>query len=263
MTRFPTVFVSHGPPTLVFDAHPCHDFLSGLGADLGRPEAILCVSAHWETDAATVSAAARPETIHDFFGFPDALYRVEYAAPGAPGLARRVAGMLGEAGIACETDPDRGLDHGAWAPLILMYPDADIPVTQISIQPARDAAHHLALGRALATLRDDGVLVLGSGNATHNLRERGRPDGTAPEWVRAFDGWLDAAVTGGREGEIAGWLEAAPEALRNHPTPDHYLPLPVVMGAAGGAAGGAGARGRRIHTSFASASLSMAAFAYD
>lgn len=257
MVTFPALFVSHGPPTMALDPGPCPDFLRRLGAELDPPEAILCVSAHWETARPRLGAAAEPATIHDFHGFPEALYRLRYPAPGAPDLARRTEALLAAAGFDCATDPERGLDHGAWMPLTLMYPEAKTPVTQLSIQPSERGAHHLALGRALAPLRAEGVLVMASGNATHNLSERGARDAPPAAWAQAFDDWLAAAVEAGRADDLVNYLETAPEAARNHPTPDHYLPLLVALGAAG-----PGARGRRLHASFTYATLSMAAFSF-
>ena len=162
----PSVFVSHGPPTMVVDDVAVRGFLGELGRGLGRPAAVLCVSAHWDTAAPCIGSAARPETIHDFYGFPAELYDLRYPAPGAPELAARTLTLLAEAGIEARLDPGRGLDHGAWEPLMLMYPEADVPVAQLSIQSTAGAAAHLALGRALAPLRRDGVLVLGSGQKT-------------------------------------------------------------------------------------------------
>ncbi len=258
MDALPTLFVSHGAPTMVIEESPARDFLAGLGAEIGRPEAVLCVSAHWETPAPMVSAAPRPETIHDFYGFPKALYEIAYGAPGAPALAARVAGLLDDAGLDCAIDPGRGLDHGAWSPLMLIYPDATVPVTQLSILASGDPARHFALGRALAGLRHEGVLVLASGNATHNLPERGRRDDPPQAFARAFDDWLAAAIESGRTDALLDYLDAGPEAARNHPTPDHYTPLLVALGAAGD-----GAKGRRTHASFTYGTLSMAAFRFD
>ena len=161
----PSVFVSHGAPSLPLEETPARGFLEGLGGELGRPEAVLCVSAHWETAAPALSLAASPETIHDFFGFPEALYRLRYPAPGAPDLARRAAALLGAAGQEASLVEDRGLDHGAWIPLMLMYADAGVPVTQLSVLTGDGPTAHLALGRALAPLRAEGVLILGSGGA--------------------------------------------------------------------------------------------------
>ena len=169
--QVPALFLSHGAPTLAVEETAETRAWAALAAELPRPRAILAVSAHWDTDSPMVSTAARPATIHDFTGFPAELYAQRYPAPGDPALAARVVKLLGAAGLACGTDPERGLDHGAWVPLKWMYRAADIPVTQLSVQSRRGAAHHHALGKALASLRDDGVLVLGSGGIVHNLRE--------------------------------------------------------------------------------------------
>ncbi|MSO91805.1 MAG: dioxygenase [Rhodospirillales bacterium] len=254
----PSVFVSHGAPTLVLDDSPAKTFLESLGRRLGRSRAILCVSAHWETAVPAVSAAANPATIHDFGGFPEELHRIRYPAPGAPWLAERVATLLGEQGLNCEISPDRGLDHGAWVPLMLMYRDASIPATQLSVQPTLGPRHHLRVGRALETLRAENVLVLGAGSAVHNLRYF-RPGGTAvPAWARRFDDWLADVVTAGDAEMLANYRDLAPDAAIAHPTDEHLLPLAVAMGA-----GGDGARGRVMHRGFMDGGLSMAAFAFD
>lgn len=228
--RLPSLFVSHGAPTLCLEPQPARTFLLGLGARLPHPEAILCVSAHWTTARPTVTLAARPETLHDFYGFPEALYDVRYPAPGAPRLARRVLELLTGAGIPAVGDDRRGLDHGAWVPLGLMYPQADVPVVQLSVQPDTPAREHLAIGEALAPLGKEGVLVMGSGGATHNLGDvrwetPGLPVAPPPEYVRAFDAWLKAAVAAGDAQALVEYLEQAPHARRNHPTPEHFLPL--------------------------------------
>ena len=259
MGRRPAIFVSHGSPMLMFEPVPARAFLGELGAGLGRPKAIVAVSAHWETASARASIVERPPTIHDFGGFPDELYQVQYPAPGAPDVARRAVGLLGEAGLAAAVDERRGLDHGAWVPLALMYPDADIPVTQLSIQTALGPAHHVAVGRALAPLRDEDVLVMASGSATHNLMtmQRGLHD-SPPAWVLEFDGWLAAALEAGDEASLVGYRSQAPHARHAHPRDEHLLPVFVAFGA-----GGPGAKGRRLHKSFTHGSLSMAAFAFD
>jgi 4,5-DOPA dioxygenase extradiol len=257
VTGIPSVFLSHGAPTLVFEDIPARSFMSGLGADLGPVKAILCVSAHWDTDAPRVSGAPAPETIHDFYGFPDELYRLRYDAPGAPELAKRVASLLSAAGPGCAIDASRGLDHGAWNPLMLIYPAAGIPVTQLSIQARRDPAHHLALGRALRPLRAEGVLVLASGGAVHNLRQfavdRERP---AP-WATSFDDWLADRISAGDEAALTGYRATRPDGKLAHPTDEHFLPLFVAMGAGGGKPG------RALHRGFAHGSLSMASYAWD
>lgn len=255
----PSLFVSHGAPTLVLDAVPAREFLAALPELLpAPPRAILAVSAHWETPVATASTAAAPATIHDFSGFPRALYALRYPAPGAPELAARAAALLAEAGIAAATDPARGLDHGAWVPLMLAWPDAETPVAQLSVQPERGAAHAYAVGRALAPLRAEGVLVLGSGSFTHDLSEfrsqRLAIDSPEPDWVSGFADWMDAAIVTGRTDDLLDYRRRAPEAAHNHPTEEHLLPLYVALGAGGAA--------QRVHRSTTFGVLRMDAYAF-
>ena len=256
---FPSIFVSHGAPTLVVDQVPAHDFLKGLGAQVGRPKAILAVSAHWMTAAPSLSLAEHPETIHDFGGFPDFMYELKYHAPGAPAVATRAAELLRAAGLDISLHPSRGLDHGAWVPLMLMYPEADIPVVQLSIQPRLPPEHHWQMGEALRPLRDEGVFILGSGSATHNLREAFLfPNSDQPPpYVSEFEAWLVDAVTNGRKDDLLHYLDRAPHGLRSHPTPDHFYPL-LVAAAAGTDEG----RGQVLHHSYTMSVLSMDAFAY-
>ncbi|HYG89971.1 MAG TPA: class III extradiol ring-cleavage dioxygenase [Azospirillum sp.] len=254
---FPSVFVSHGAPTLILEDSPGRAFLAGLGQRIGRPTAVLAVSAHWTTAQPMVSSAAVPETVHDFYGFPQALYEMRYPAPGAPELARRVTGLLRDSGVDGGMDPDQGLDHGAWVPLKLMYPQADIPVAQLSVQPRRSAADHIALGRALAPLRDEGVLILASGGAVHNLRDFRFGSERAAPWAGAFADWLDGALTAGDVDAVAHWKERCPEARLAHPTDEHFLPLPVALGAAGPYP-----RAERLHTGFEHGSIGMQAYAF-
>jgi len=250
----PTVFVSHGSPTLILEDVPARRFLAGLGQQLPRPTAIISVSAHWDTERPAVSLAAKPETIHDFYGFPETLYRLRYDAPGAPQLAERVAKLTGAA-----RDPHRGLDHGAWVPAMLGWPEADIPIFQLSIQPHLDPAHHIALGRKLGGLGEEGILVMGSGGATHNLRAltRGKQVSEPEPWSAEFDDWLAETLAKGDEAALAGYRSRAPHAGLAHPTDEHFLPLHVAFGAAG-----EGARGRALHRSFTLGNLSMAAYAF-
>jgi 4,5-DOPA dioxygenase extradiol len=260
MSSMPALFVSHGAPTLPLEDSPARHFIAGLGADLPPPKAILAISAHWETPRPAVSAATRPETIHDFHGFPEALYRLRYPAPGAPELARRVAGLLRERGLPADIDEARGLDHGAWTPLLLMYPDAQIPVTQLSVQPQQDPRYHWRLGEALRPLRDEGVLILASGSATHNLREfRGRDaDSEAAPWARAFGEWLADTLEHAATEDLLEYRTRAPEAVRNHPTDEHLLPIFVAAGA-----GAPDVPGKRIHTSYAYGVIGMDAYRFD
>jgi 4,5-DOPA dioxygenase extradiol len=256
----PALFVSHGAPSVILDHSPVRTFLSKLAETVEKPKEILAVSAHWETDAPVVSDAENPETIHDFFGFPDPLYKLTYPAPGAPALAEKTRNLLVEAGLGPVATAPRGLDHGAWVPLMLGWPEADIPVTQLSIQPARDPAWHFRLGEALRPLRDDNVLILASGNLTHNLREfRGHAIDSEPEsWARAFDEWAGWAIAEGRTEELLDYRRTAPEAVRNHPTDEHLLPLFVAMGA-----GSPGVSGRHLHKSYTYGVLAMDAFAFS
>lgn len=259
MERFPSIFVSHGAPTLAVDQNDAHFFLKGLGASIGRPKAILVVSAHWMTAVPSLSLAERPETIHDFGGFPDFMYELKYPAPGAPAVATRAAELLRAAGMDISLHPSRGLDHGAWVPLMLMYPEADIPVVQLSIQPKRSPEDHWKLGEALRPLRDEGVLILGSGSATHNLREAFlfQASDPTPDYVVEFEKWLVDKVSGGEKEALLRYLEQAPHAERAHPTNDHFYPLLVAAGA-----GDQAAQGRLIHHSVTWVVLAMDAFAY-
>jgi len=259
MSRMPSVFVSHGAPTLYLEASPTHEFLRTLGDLLPRPSAVLCVSAHWEASGPTLNAVQAPATIHDFYGFPEELYHVRYPVSGSPELAARAAELLAAGGIAARLDRERGLDHGAWVPMALAYPRADVPVVQLSVQTDLGPEHHLALGRALAPLREEGVLILGSGGATHNLREMfsHAEDDPAEGYAADFDRWLADAVTQGRTEALVAYRSEGPEGRRNHPTAEHYLPLLVPAGAAGPDGTG---RGRVLHQAFAYGVLSMAAF---
>ena len=258
MSRFPALFVSHGAPTLPLEPGPTRGFLTELGKSVGTPAAILIVSAHWETAAPAVSTASQPETIHDFYGFPEALYQMHYAAPGAPELARRVVQLLDKAGLQAAAVPDRGLDHGAWVPLLLMYPAADIPVTQLSVQTALGPAHHWRLGEALRPLRDEGVLIAGSGSVTHNLRGLDRYDAPPPQWVAGFNEWLAGAVEAGRTADFLDYRRIAPNAARNHPTEEHLLPLFAAAGAAT-----PGTLPRRIHAGYTYGVIGMDAYRFD
>jgi len=234
----PTLFVSHGAPNVTLFDTPARRFLSGLADHLPvRPRAILVVSAHWETDEPAVSAPLVNETIHDFGGFEPELYQVRYRAPGAPDLAARVDALLGHAGLRSAVDRRRGLDHGAWVPLSLAFPEADVPVAQLSVQSRLGPAHHLAVGRALAPLREEGILVMGSGSFTHDLSEylayRQLIDAPEPAWVSDFADWFDQALAQGRMSDLLAYRRLAPYAEKNHPTEEHLLPLFVALGAAG------------------------------
>lgn len=233
MTHMPVVFLSHGAPTLAVEKTQETQAWAELAAQMPRPDAILAISAHWDTDAPSVSSAARPKTIHDFQGFPRELYQQRYPAPGAPHLAELAVGALADAGIPCAVDPERGLDHGAWVPLKWMYPQADIPVTQLSVQAHLGARHHYALGRALAPLRDEGVLILASGGIVHNLREIQSQAREPVAWAQEFNEWMAARVAAGEVDELLDYRSLAPSADRSHPTDEHLEPFFVALGAGG------------------------------
>ncbi len=255
----PTLFISHGSPMLALTDVPARDFLAGLGAVLPRPRAVLVASAHWETAQPEVNAVAVNETIHDFYGFPQALFAMRYPAPGSAPLAERVAGLLAGAGVACEVDRQRGLDHGAWVPLSLIYPAHDIPVVQLSVQTRLGPDHHLRLGRALTALAAEDVLVIGSGSFTHDLRRFRGQSADAPEAadVTEFAAWFDAALTAGRTDDLLAYRRLAPHAVQEHPTEEHLLPIFVALGAAGD-----GASAERLHASTNYGILRMDAYAF-
>jgi 4,5-DOPA dioxygenase extradiol len=235
--RLPTLFLSHGSPMHAVSPGVVGDAWAALGRRLPRPNAVLIASAHWETSVAMLSGNASPATIHDFGGFPKALYAIRYPAPGAPALAERAVALMKRAGITAGIDGCRGLDHGAWVPLRWMYPDADVPVVQLAVQPARGAAHHLLLGAALAPLRDEGVLIIGSGHATHNLRDWMTHRSTEPlAYAAAFSEWLGATLAAHDTAALLDYRERAPDAARAHPTEEHWLPIYVAYGAAGASA---------------------------
>lgn len=257
----PTLFLSHGSPMHALEGGAAAAAWQAVAAALPRPRAILMVSAHWESEWPMVSSAAQPETIHDFGGFPAALYALRYPAPGAPWLAERVAALLGAQGLRHSVTACRGLDHGAWVPLRWMYPEADVPVVQLSVQTALGAAHHLALGEALAALPGEDVLVVGSGHVTHNLgdwmRTRAGTDAALP-YVDAFSDWLADALAARDRDALLAWRTRAPAATRAHPTEEHFLPLFVAWGAAGAAA-----RATRFLQAREGAALAMDAYRFD
>lgn len=231
----PSAFVGHGSPMSMVDARagePWRRWGEALYATGGTPRAILVVSAHWEQFPFTLGTTKTEPLLYDFFGFPDELYAVRYPAPGAPALADQVERMLRPV-FGVDREPERALDHGVFSPLVWLRPKADVPVLQLSI-PSHDPKVLFAAGRALAPLRREGVLVLGSGNVTHNLRRLSR-DAAPPAWAADFDAWTATALAAGDVDTLLDWERKAPAARTNHPTPDHWLPIYVVAGAADGA----------------------------
>lgn len=261
MTRLPSLYISHGSPMTALQPGQVGERLAELAQTLPRPRAIVVASAHWLGRRPLVSGAARPPTIHDFGGFPAPLYELEYPAPGEPALAQQVLRRLEQAGLHPHLDPQRGFDHGVWVPLRLLYPAADIPVVSVSIQPELGPAHQFAVGRALAPLREDGVLVIGSGSITHNLHDfrHGYSVEREAPYVRPFIEWTERKLV---EDDIAALLDyrrQAPHAARAHPTDEHLLPLYVAMGAAGADRLGA----QRIDAGIDAGFLAMDIYRFD
>lgn len=236
MNPLPSLFISHGAPPFALNPGRAGALLRQTARALPRPQALLLVSPHWMTPGLRVGHAAAPETIHDFGGFAPALYQLRYPAPGHPAFAARSLQLLRQAGWRAQAEAARGLDHGAWVPLRHLYPDADVPVFQVSMPADLDAAGALALGRALAPLRHEGVLLIGSGSLTHNLYEffSGRTEDAG--YAAAFVRWVRAAVQRADHAALAETLSRAPQAARAHPTTEHFLPLLFALGAAWGEA---------------------------
>jgi 4,5-DOPA dioxygenase extradiol len=259
-TPMPALFVAHGSPMVAIEDDAYNQSLARLAAELPRPRAVIVVSAHWETSAEVrVTTAAELRTIHDFGGFPDALYRIQYTPPGDPALAARVLAALRERGVDAAGDAKRGLDHGAWVPLRFLYPRADVPVVGVSLPMPRSGALLLQIGATLARFRDEGVLVLGSGGLVHNLGRVDFADKYAPAqtWARDFDEWIAAKLAVRDLGGLSEWRANAPNARLAVPSSEHFDPALVIAGAARGK--------ERVATVFAGfhhGTLSMRSFAF-
>lgn len=231
----PSLFISHGSPMLALEPGESGPALARLAAQLPRPKAILVVSAHWESQDLRVSAHPHPETWHDFGGFPPALFAVQYPAPGNPDLAAQVVQLLKADGLPAQLDSQRPFDHGTWVPLSLMYPQADIPVVQLSLPSRQGPALQTRIGHALASLREQGVLLIGSGSITHNLREldwHAGPESVEP-WAKAFRDWMIEKLAANDEPALHDYRHQAPHAVRSHPSDEHLLPLYFARGAGG------------------------------
>lgn len=224
----PVLFQAHGAPPLLDDAQWVQE-LAAWGKALPRPKAIVVVSAHWEARPMSIGATRPLPLIYDFYGFPDRFYKLQYPAPGAPEVAARIRGLMQGKGIATVDDPERGLDHGVYIPLSCMYPGADIPVLQVSL-PSMEPEVLFAMGEALAPLRDEGVLVIGSGFITHNLRALSLRE--TPAWAKEFDTWTADVVDRKDIDALLAYRAKAPGVRESLPTHEHYVPLIVAMGAA-------------------------------
>ena len=260
MTRQPVLFVSHGSPLRALDGGAWGEALRGLGASLA-PAAILVVSAHWEADGPErITAALKPGVIHDFSGFPEALYGLDYPSPGSPDWARRIETRLAEVGIASVLDEHRPLDHGAWAPLLHLFPGADLPVLQLSLPLDRTPERLHAVGEALAPLRSQGLLIVGSGGIVHNLRRLlwHEPEAASPElWAANFDAWAADRLLAGDHPALLRWREESPDPHVAHPSTEHWDPLFAALGAAGKA------KPRWIHEGWELGNLSLRSVIWD
>ena len=232
---FPSLYISHGSPMLALEPGASGPALARLAAEIPKPKAIVIVSAHWESNELLVSGNPQPETWHDFGGFPKALFEVQYPAPGDPSLAAEVTELLKTAGFAARIDSNRPFDHGVWVPLTLMYPQADIPIVQVSLPSRGGPVLQTRVGHALASLREQGVLLIGSGSITHNLREldwHAGPESIEP-WALAFRDWMIEKLAANDETALHDYRAQAPNAVRNHPSDEHLLPLYFARAAGG------------------------------
>jgi 4,5-DOPA dioxygenase extradiol len=254
----PSVFISHGSPMHALEPGAAGEAWKALGRRLPRPEAILISSAHWETNLPMLTGSEKPETVHDFYNFPEPLYRLRYPAPGAPQVAKRAQALLKDAGFTAGIDGCRGLDHGAWSPLLYMYPEADIPVVQISVQPALGPGHHVELGRALAPLAKENVLIIGSGHMTHNQRDWSRGAGAPAPYAREFQQWVKEKLEQKDFDSLVDYRSRSPHGVRAHPTDEHFLPLFFALGAAAGKA-----KPERVYDAIDSGVLAMDAYVFS
>jgi 4,5-DOPA dioxygenase extradiol len=253
-----SIFISHGSPMHALQPGAAGEAWKALGERLPRPKAILIASAHWETQLPMLTGADKPQTIHDFYNFPEPLYKLRYPAPGAPEVARRAHSLLKDAGFTAAIDGCRGLDHGAWSPLLYMYPEADIPVVQISVQPELGPQHHVALGNSVRRLADEGVVIIGSGHMTHNLRDWSRGQGAPAPYAREFQDWVKDKLEKKDVEALVDYRSRSPHGVRAHPTDEHFLPLFFAFGAAAG-----NAKPERVYDAIDSGVLAMDAYVFS
>lgn len=263
MKHFPPLFLSHGAPNTVIRDTPVNSFLRDLGGMYGKPEAIVSVSAHFETKGAYIVTDPKPETVHDFGNFEKELFELRYPANGHPDLAQHIADLISAAGIPVTKIPRRGFDHGTWVPLMLAYPEADVPIVQLSIDPEEGPHYHYRLGQALASLPKKNIAVIGTGNITHNLSALFRQgqdaelDANIKSWVDQFLDWFGSELESGNVDNILNYREKAPFAAENHPTDEHLLPIFVALGAAGEEF-----RANKLHASYDFEFLAMDAWEF-
>lgn len=259
MMSIPSIFISHGSPQIIMDKSSAHDFLADLQATTGQPDYIIVVSAHWETNGLKITGSDAPRTIHDFGGFDPSLHRMVYPAPGNPQLAANIQAALQKVGLQIIVDTLRGLDHGAWIPLKLAYPSANIPVLQISIPKESTPSDMYGIGKAIAPLLGHNGLLIGSGSFTHNLYEfKGQNLDAIPEkWVLDFADWMHQKITENDIESLLDYRRLAPFAKENHPTEEHLLPLFAAIGAAGEAMSSS-----TLHRSYNHSILAMDAYSF-
>lgn len=253
MNAYRSLFLSHGAPTLALSTHPANAFLRRLGTELPKPKAVIVVSPHWMANAFLVKSAPRHEAWHDFGGFPRELYALRYAPPGDAALAARVTAAIAAAGLPVARDDKPQIDHGVWVPLMLMWPQAEVPLVQVALGPGGPAAQW-RLGEALKTVADEGALVIGSGSLVHNLRELDAEFASAPDWVQGFDHWIEQRLAASDRAALLDYRRLAPQAARAHPTDEHLLPLFAAAGAAD--------RAVKLHESYAHGGLSLSAYGF-
>jgi 4,5-DOPA dioxygenase extradiol len=254
----PSVFISHGSPMHALEPGAAGEAWAALGRRFPRPRAVLIASAHWETNIPMLTGGEKPETVHDFYNFPQPLYRLRYPAPGAPEVAQRAQALLKDAGFTAGIDGCRGLDHGAWSPLLYMYPKADIPVVQISVQPAFGPRHHVEIGRSLRKLSEEGVLIIGSGHMTHNLRDWSRGSGKPEPYAREFQDWVKERLEARDIDSLVDYRARSLHGARAHPTDEHFLPLFFALGAAPEKT-----RPERVYDAIDSGVLAMDAYVFN
>lgn len=260
-TSASVLFVAHGSPMFALQPGAAGAALAELATTLQRTQAVLVISPHWETELATVGTASQLTTIHDFGGFDPALYAIQYPASGSPQAAQQVVETLKAAGLPVNTEPERGLDHGAWVPLRYLFPAADVPVVPLSIQHHGGPEHAFRVGQALAPLAEQGWLIVASGNITHNLRDwqqASRGFGVDTSYAQRFSDWVDAQLSGGHVEALLHYRECQPDAEHAHPRDEHLLPLFTALGAAG-----EGARARAIHRGISDHVIAMDSYAFE
>lgn len=256
MKKMPALFIGHGSPMNIVEKNSYTEALTALAATLPKPSAILVVSAHWVAPEIRITASPAPAQIYDFFGFPDELYKIRYAAPGSPELASRTASLLARAGFPCKEDPNRGIDHAAWAVLAHLYPEADIPVLELSLDYRLKPLRWFEVGAALSTLREEGVLLIGSGNIVHNLyRFEMATDAKPYPWTIKFNEAVKQAIASDEREKLASFALPVDESRDAVPTPEHYLPLLAFLGTAA-----EGEKASVFHESFQNASVAMTGF---